>query len=73
MREGGTKVGKGVRGVKVKEVKAKGVGEEKEGERRYRGTTLNGHPSTADTHDIPDHSESPDHFSIDFNTLETPE
>ena len=32
-----------------------------------------GHPSTADTHDITDNSESPDHFFIDFNTLETPE
>jgi len=40
---------------------------------KYSGTPLNGHPSTADTHDIRDNSESPDRFSIDFNTLETPE
>ena len=35
----------------------------------YSGTPLNGHPSTADAHDISDNSESPAHFSIDFNTL----
>ena len=39
----------------------------------YSGTLLNGHPSMADTHDITDNSESPDRFSIEFNTLETPE
>ena len=27
---------------------------------KYSGTPLNGHPSTADTHDITDNSESPD-------------
>ena len=32
---------------------------------------LNKYPSTMDTHNITDNSESPDHFSIDFNTLET--
>ena len=36
--------------------------------RRYSGTPLNGHPSTADTHDITDNSESPDCPSIHFNT-----
>ena len=40
------------------------------GLRVYSGTPLN---ATADTHDITDSSESPDRFSIDFNTLETPE
>ena len=39
----------------------------------YSGAPLNGHPSIADTHDITDNSESPDRFSIDFNTSETPE
>ena len=39
----------------------------------YSGTPLNGHPSTTDTHDITDSSEIPDRFSIDFNTLKTPE
>ena len=34
----------------------------------YSGTTLNGHPSTADTHDITDNSESPDCPSVHFNT-----
>ena len=37
----------------------------------YSGTPLNEHPSTVNTHDITDNSESPNH--IDFNTLETPE
>ena len=32
------------------------------------GTPLNRHPSTADTHDIMDNSESPDCPSIHFNT-----
>ena len=36
----------------------------------YSGTPVNRHPSMADTHDITDNSESPDHY---FNTLETPE
>ena len=36
----------------------------------YSGTPLNGHPSTADTHDITDNSESPDYPSINFNTSE---
>ena len=40
---------------------------------QYSGTPLNGHPSTADTHNITDNSESPDHFSIDFNTLQPPQ
>ena len=35
---------------------------------KYSGTPLNGHPSTADTHNITDNSESPDCPSIDFNT-----
>ena len=35
---------------------------------KYSGTPLNGHPSTADTHDITDNSESPDCPSIHFNT-----
>ena len=39
----------------------------------YSGTLLNEHPSTADTHDITGNSETPNCFSIDFNTLETPE
>ena len=39
----------------------------------YSGAPLNRHPSIADTHDITDNSESPDRFSIDFNTSETPE
>ena len=30
-------------------------------------------PHLTDTHDITDSSESPDHFSLDFNTLKTPE
>ena len=34
----------------------------------YSETLLNGHPSTADTHDIMDNSESPDCPSIHFNT-----
>ena len=34
----------------------------------YSGTPLNGHPSTADTHDIRDNSGSPDCPSIHFNT-----
>jgi len=34
----------------------------------YSGTPLYGHPSIADTHDIMDNSESPDCFSIHFNT-----
>ena len=34
----------------------------------YSGTPLNGHPSTADTHDITDNSESPDCPSVHFNT-----
>ena len=34
----------------------------------YSGTPLNGHPSTADTHDIMDSSESPNYPSIHFNT-----
>ena len=39
----------------------------------YSGTPLNRHPSTADNHNTMDNSERPDPFSIDFNTLETPE
>ena len=39
----------------------------------YSGTLLNRHPSTVDTHNITDNFESPDRFSIDFNTLKTPE
>ena len=35
---------------------------------KYSGAPLNGHPSTADTHDIVDNSESPNRFSIHFNT-----
>ena len=31
---------------------------------------LNSHPSIADIHNITGNSESPDRFSIDFNTLE---
>ena len=34
----------------------------------YSGTPLNGHPSTADTYDITDNSESPDCPSVHFNT-----
>ena len=34
----------------------------------YSGTPLNGHPSTADTHDITDNSKTPDCPSIHFNT-----
>ena len=34
----------------------------------HSGTPLNGHPSTADTHDITDSSESPDCLPIHFNT-----
>jgi len=34
----------------------------------YSGTPLNGHPLTADTHDITDNSESPDCPPIYFNT-----
>ena len=30
-------------------------------------------PSTADTDDITDNFESPDRFSVDFNTLKTSE
>ena len=37
----------------------------------YSGILPN--PSTADTHSITDNSESLDHYSIDFNTLKTPE
>ena len=33
----------------------------------YSGTPLNGHPSTADTHDIKDNSKSPNCLSIHFN------
>ena len=40
---------------------------------RYSGTTINGHPSTADTHDITDTFDCPDRISIDFNTLKIPE
>ena len=36
-------------------------------------TPLYGHPSTADTYDIVDNSESPDCPSIYFNTLATSE
>ena len=41
----------------------------------YSGTPLNGHPSTADTHNtcISDNSESPDCPSINSNTSATPE
>ena len=39
----------------------------------YSGTPFNGHPSTADTHDITDTCDCPDRVSIDFNTLKTPE
>ena len=39
----------------------------------YSGTPLNGHPSTADTHNITDNSESPDCPSVHFNTSATPE
>ena len=42
-------------------------------EREYSGNLLNEHPSTADTHDIMDNSESPDCPSIHFNTQATPE
>ena len=35
----------------------------------YSGSLLYEHPSTADIHDIPDNSESPDCPSIDFHTL----
>ena len=35
----------------------------------YSGTLLYEHLSTADIHDIPDNSESPDCPSIDFHTL----
>ena len=34
----------------------------------YSGTRLNEHPSTVDTHDIMDKSQSPDCPSIHFNT-----
>ena len=34
----------------------------------YSGTLLNGNPSTSDTHDITDNSESPDPAFIQFNT-----
>ena len=34
----------------------------------YSGTPLNGHPSTVDTHDKMDNSESPDCPSIHLNT-----
>ena len=34
-------------------------------------TPLNGHPRTADTHDIVDNSEYPDCLSIHFNTQVT--
>ena len=34
-----------------------------------QGTLHNGHPSVADTHDITNNSESPDHFSIDARNL----
>ena len=37
-------------------------------QRLYSGTPLNGHPSTVDTHDITDSSESPDCPSVHFNT-----
>ena len=36
---------------------------------RNSGTPLNGHPSTADTCDATDNSESTECNSIDFNTL----
>ena len=39
----------------------------------YSGSPLNRHPSTADTHNITDTCDCPDHISIDFNTLKTPE
>ena len=39
----------------------------------YSGTPLNRHPSTVDTCDITDISESPDHISIDYNTFKTPQ
>ena len=38
----------------------------------YIGTSLNGHPSMADTCNITDKLSSPDCFSIDFRTFETP-
>ena len=38
----------------------------------YSGTPLNRHPSTADTHDITDNSESLDYPSIHFNILKQP-
>ena len=33
---------------------------------------LIGHPSTVDTHNITDNSESPDYFSLDFITFKPP-
>ena len=39
----------------------------------YSGTPFNGHPSTADTYDKTDSSESPEHISICFNTINPPE
>ena len=36
----------------------------------YSGTPLNRYPSTADTHDVADNYESPDHFFIDFSPPE---
>ena len=39
-----------------------------DGTQVYSGTLLKGHPSTADTCDITDISECPDHISIDLNT-----
>ena len=35
----------------------------------YSGTLLNGHPLTADTHDITDNSKSPDCLSIHFSLM----
>ena len=35
---------------------------------KYNGTPFNRHPSTGDTHDIMDNSESPDCPSTHFNT-----
>ena len=41
--------------------------------RIYSGTPLNRHPSMADSCDITDISECPDHISMDFNTFKTPQ
>ena len=35
---------------------------------KYTGNLPNGHPSTVDTHNITDNSESPDRPSFHFNT-----